>query len=56
MSPGKLASVKACPRNLPLKFGQIESVTAKIFLIWTNVGRTNVAWINVMVTVRIRSI
>ena len=26
---------------------KIGSVTAEIFLIWTNVARTNVAWINV---------
>ena len=29
---------------------KIASVTAKIFLIWTNVARTNVAWTNVTVT------
>ena len=28
---------------------KIESVTAEIFLIWTNVFRTNVAWTNVTV-------
>ena len=27
----------------PIKFVKIRSVTAKIFLIWTNVARTNVA-------------
>ena len=32
---------------------KIGSVTAKIFLIWTNVTRTNVAWTNVTVTVGI---
>ena len=32
---------------------QIESVTAEILLIWTNVARTNVAWTNVTVTVGI---
>ena len=26
---------------------KIGSVTAEIFLIWTNVARTNVAWTNV---------
>ena len=32
---------------------KIGSVTAKKFLIWTNVTRTNVAWTNVTVTVGI---
>ena len=32
---------------------KIVSVTAKIFLIWTNVGRTNVACTNVTVAVGI---
>ena len=31
----------------------IGSVTAEIFLIWTNVARTNIAWTNVTVTVGI---
>ena len=35
---------------------KIGSVTAEIFLIWTNVARTNVAWTNVTVTVVICSI
>ena len=30
---------------------KIRSVTAEIFLIWTNVARTNVAWTNVIVMV-----
>ena len=30
---------------------KIGSVTAEIFLTWTNVARTNVAWTNVIVTV-----
>ena len=34
---------------------KIGSVTAEIFLIWTNVARTNVAWTNVIVTVGIFS-
>ena len=33
----------------------IGSVTAEIFLIWTNVARTNVAWTNVTVPVGICS-
>ena len=104
MSPWQLSSVKDCPRNLLLKFGQnqvsnswdipdmdkccqdkcckdkccldkcycdswnqfkivprtyvlsyvkIGSVTAEIFLIWTNVARTNVAWSNVTAIVEI---
>ena len=32
---------------------KIGSVTAEIFLIWTNVARRNVAWTNVTVTVDI---
>ena len=45
------------PRNLPIKFGQIGSVTAEIFLIiiWTNAAKTNVAWTNVTLTVEICS-
>ena len=31
----------------------IGSVTAEIFLIWTNVARTNVAWTNVNLIDRI---
>ena len=34
---------------------KIESVTAKIILIWTNVARTIVAWTNVVIAVRIHS-
>ena len=34
---------------------KIRSVTAEIFLIWTNVARTNVAWTNVTMTVGICS-
>ena len=30
---------------------KIRSVTAEIFLIWTNVARTNVAWTNVHLTI-----
>ena len=55
MLPGQmsslwLASVKDGPRKLPIKFGQIGSVTVGIFLIWINVTRTNVIWTNVTVT------
>ena len=35
---------------------KIRSVTGEIFLIWTNVTRTNVAWTNVTVTVGIRNL
>ena len=34
---------------------KIGSVTAEIFLIWTNVARTNIAWTDVIVTVGICS-
>ena len=42
----------------PKKYGtkslvKIGSVIAEFFLIWTNVVKTNVAWTNVTVTVRI---
>ena len=32
-------------------FIKIGAVTAEIFLIWTNVARTNIAWTNVIVKV-----
>ena len=35
------------------KLIEIVSVVAEIFLIWTIVARTNVAWTNVTVTVSI---
>ena len=38
------------PKNYLVEIG---SVTAKIFLIWTNITRTNVAWTNVTVAVGI---
>ena len=34
----------------PKSLVNIVSVTAEIFLIWTNVDRTNVAWTNVIMT------
>ena len=34
-------------------FIKIKLVTAEIFMIWTNVARTNVTWTNVTVTVGI---
>ena len=37
--------------NCHLNLVEIVSVTAEIFLIWTNVARTNDAWTNVPVTV-----
>ena len=43
-------------KNLyPKSFVKIRSVTAEIFLIWTNVARTNVAWTNVTTIVEICS-
>ena len=49
----QLASVKDGPRMLSEKFGQnrISNVTAEIFLIGTNVARTNVAWTNANVRI-----
>ena len=38
---------------VPKSLVKIGSVTAEIFLIWTNVARTDVAWTNVTVTVGI---
>ena len=35
---------------------KIGSLTAVLFLIWTNVARTNVAWVNVIMTIGICSI
>ena len=37
----------------PYSFVKIKLVTAEIFLIWTNVARTNVVWTNVTMTVGI---
>ena len=39
---------KFCIKKSLVKIG---SVRAEIFLIWTNVAKTNVAWTNVTVTV-----
>ena len=61
-----IISKKVCAKNFRLKkfrstnsrppknyLVEIGSVTAKIFLIWINVTRTNVAWTNVTMTVGI---
>ena len=56
MSPRGLANVKDGPRSLALIFGQIGPVIAEIFLIWTNVTRSNVDWKKVTVKVGICSI
>ena len=47
----QLAGVKDGPKKLPLKFGQIGSVTTEICPIQTNVAMTNVAQTNVNMTV-----
>ena len=47
-------TVKYDPRNFQ-SFLKIESVTAELFLIWTNVALTNFALTNVTMTVRICS-
>ena len=44
------------PQNWVQKFGQHGSVTAEIFLIWTDVARTNVAWTNFTVTDGLRTL
>ena len=43
--------LKNVPGAYLLSLVKIESVTAEIFLIWTNAARTNVGWANVTVTV-----
>ena len=45
--------IKAFKILAPKKFVKIRSVTAETFLIWTNIARTNVAWINVTMTLGI---
>ena len=45
--------IKACKKLGAKSLVKIGSVKAEIFLIWTNVARTNVAWTNVTVTVGI---
>ena len=51
--PCQLAPVKDGPRHLPLKFVQIGSVRAEIFLLWKNVARRNVTWTNITLTFEI---
>ena len=41
------------PGSYLSSFIKIRSVTAEIFLIWTDVARTNVAWTNVNMIVGI---
>ena len=43
--------LKIVPKTYLESLVKIESVTAEIFLIWTNVTRTNVAWTNILVTI-----
>ena len=51
-----LSPIKWDPKNLgPISLVKIVSVTAEIFLIWTIVARTNVAWTNITMTVGIFS-
>ena len=50
---GQLKSVQDSPRTYLSSLVKIGSVTAEIFLIWTNVSRTNVALTNVTVRVGI---
>ena len=45
--------IKACKNFGPESFVKIGLVAAEIFLIWTGVVRTNVAWTNSTVTVGI---
>ena len=48
-----IKKVKACKKLGPKRLVKIASVTDAIFLIWTNLARTNVALTNVTVTVGI---
>ena len=45
--------IKAPKKLGPKSLVSIESVTVEIFLIWTNVARTYVAWTNVTIAVGI---
>ena len=45
----KLILQKLGPKSLV----RIGSVTTEIFLIWTNVARTNIGWTNIIMTVGI---
>ena len=45
--------IKALKILAEIFFVKIRSVTAETFLIWANVARTNVAWINVTMTLEI---
>ena len=46
---------KMVPESYLQSLVKIMSVSAEIFLIWTNVARTNITWTNVTVTVKICS-
>ena len=45
--------IKACKKMGQKSLVKIRSLTAEIFLIWTDVARTNVAWTYVTVNVGI---
>ena len=47
--------LKMVPGTYFLSLVKLRLVTAEIFLIWTNVARTNVAWTNVVMAVEICS-
>ena len=47
--------LKMVPRIYLQSLVKVGSVTAEIFLIWTNVAGTNVAWTNVTGIIEIRS-
>ena len=60
VGPENLSPKKYWIQKRPKKVGakkdylvKLGSVTVRIFLIWTNVARTNIAWTNVTVTVGI---
>ena len=55
ISPQQLNLLEMVPGAYLKTFVKIMSVTAELFLIWTNVARTNVAWTNVIVAVEICS-
>ena len=47
--------LKMVPGTYLKSLVKVRYITAEIFLIWTNVARTNVAWTNVTLTVGICS-
>ena len=53
--PDSWHQLKMVPGTFLKSLVKVRYITAEIFLIWTNVVRTNVAWTNVPLTVGICS-